>query len=1031
MNKIDLHPDQIPDFLINQVKSSETVFIFSTDTVMNSWIEFLITHPETTGTDVLPLERFMAWDNFKRNYLRAEETGLTTIPSILRKLFILDLISKNAKKNKNERFQVIINPEDEYAASASSFASWICSNLPSLHFWQKRLKENAQSYGELDAEDLDYQNLYSAYKDFLTANSLYEPSWVENLELGDKSTKFIIFYPELLEDYNDFETVFSKCNNITITVLPENIPAPKAYFYPDSRSELRQTMLQIIQLVNDGKADWSEIALSVPDIDTYRPYLEREFDLYEIPYVIKSGLPLTKNSAGQIFREISNCHTENYSFDTVRALILDETVPWKNEHAEKREALVRLGNEMRCICSPGEKDIWLSAFQSKINHLKNEPEKQKYYEDLKNFYSKLKHFVEDFYKAETFNDVNKAWLAFKHYFLEADNHFSETANNILGRCISELAEIISIEEKYADCGITITNPFDFFLSEIDSKKYTPQQKNKTGVNIFPYKLSGPAFYKYQFVIDSSQKNLDIPYKRLTFLNATKREKLHLIEDDKKLQASEVFIKLYNKNCSQDTGDRVVFSAAENTFSGFAIPHNCLEVIKEPDNKGKLKPVHPDLNTQDYILTEHNHILKPDEYPKIIAITEGMKNSFEQWKLRMENPDNSDYHISDSTRNNLHKVLWEYRNGKDITGKEINNDKIKITARADLEKFFPCPRKWLLSSVLKLRDDSLDTELFQNYDIGNLNHKILELFIGDFTGKHLPYYDESEACFKIIPENTSEINTEAVNYQINLSTYIEKAIFLQNYSDCPLVTDSLKAQKQKIEETMFTFLKTLLLPCEQKSGSRKGSECIAGIGKSTVIGCEITICEPADNFNYFGKIDCLLKDTQNNWIIVDYKNSSIPGVKDYTADSNNILNDFQMPLYFKLIKEENIHEITAGLFYSIKNCKKNAPVDIYSQTKEKDENGAALKNGGYFPDKTYEFYKPNVDIMSEYAELFYQKVSPVNGKPDFTPYTSSSDKDRLNVKSYENCIQCVFKSICRTTYNVGKKTIAKKELSNEQ
>ncbi|MBQ1709521.1 MAG: hypothetical protein II032_00190, partial [Treponema sp.] len=327
MKEIKLNPDQISKVLIENIKDPSTIFVFSTDTVMNSWIEYLITHPNHSGLDALPLERFLAWDNFKGKYLHASEDGKTSIPSILRKFFVQDLIEKNAKLPKEERFQVIINPEDSYAKEAASFADWISKNLPSLHFWKKRMEQNSETYGQMDAEDLDYEKLYQLYKAFLDQNNLFEPAWLDNLELGDKDTKFILFYPELLEDFGDFTDIFKANSNITICTMPENIPNPPAYFYPDSRSELRQTLLSIIKLVQEKKADWSEIALSIPDIDTYRPYIERECYIYGIPYVIKSGLSLTKNNAGRIFKEIKDCHTEAFSFDSVRALLLDECLP--------------------------------------------------------------------------------------------------------------------------------------------------------------------------------------------------------------------------------------------------------------------------------------------------------------------------------------------------------------------------------------------------------------------------------------------------------------------------------------------------------------------------------------------------------------------------------------------------------------------------------------------------------------------------------------------------------------------------------
>ena len=269
MKKLELLPDKIFSVLCENIKDPHCIFIFPTDTVMNSWIDHLILNPDTSGVEALPFERFIAWDNFKGSYIQAKKEGYTAVPSILRKFFVSDIIARNAEKAEKDRLQVIINPKNEFAQNASSFEDWIAGNLKSLHFWKKRMDENSCEYGEPDSEDKDYLYIYEKYKDFLEQNQLFEPSWIEDNDISDKDTRFILFYPELLEDFSDFLHIFDNAENLTVYTLPENLPEPKVYAYSDSRKELRQTMLRIIKLVKDGLADWSEIALSIPDIDTY------------------------------------------------------------------------------------------------------------------------------------------------------------------------------------------------------------------------------------------------------------------------------------------------------------------------------------------------------------------------------------------------------------------------------------------------------------------------------------------------------------------------------------------------------------------------------------------------------------------------------------------------------------------------------------------------------------------------------------------------------------------------------------------
>ena len=985
MKKLELLPEKISDILSEKLSNPNCIFVFPTDTVMNSWIDWIVLNPSKSGCDAVPFERFIAWDNFKGTYVAAEQAGKSVIPSILRKFFVSDLIARNAQKPVAERLQVLINPADEYAKNASSFEDWIAKIIPSLHFWKKRLDKNAADYGELDAEDKDYLYIYDEYSRFLNANNLFEPSWIEGTDISDKQTEFLIFYPELLEDFGDFEEIFEVNENITLYTLPENLPSPKVYKYSDSRKELRQTMLRIIKLVNEGRADWSEIALSVPDIDTYRPYIDREFSLYGIPYVIKAGQPLTKNCAGRIFREIYDCHTSNFSFDSVRALLLDECVPWKAELSDTKEALIREGNRMRCLCSPGEKDIWQQCFASKIKRLElaenfnntDSEDSIKYFDKLKELYSKLHSAVESFFDSEnnSFNSIKTCWVKFKSQFLEDNSDFSEQANNIISRCIKELEALIMIEEQYKDCGLLIPSPYEFFLKVIDNKSYTPQTK-ATGVNIFKYKLTAAANFKFQFVIDASQKNLEIQNRRLTFLNATKRAKLHLIEDDRTQNSTDVFLKLYAKQTDGADSTFVHFSYAEDSFAGYAIAHSRLEEIKERV---------PNLDEEDYILAERNYILGRSD--KIEKLTPAQKNQFEQWHTKKEKTSDSNYCINQSLEKRL----------KTKTDKETGL--VRVSARGDLEKFFPCPRRWVLQSLLKLQEDTLDTSLMQKYDMGNLNHKILELVLREFENKKLPFYNSEDKEFYLIPENDENgINQKPVIFTSELFNLIlnktEEALKApSDFRDSVLALSALRSQKNKVVQKIVSFLQFLLPLFDVE---KKG-----GFGGCIVIAEEKKLSLVKNNLIYHGVIDCLLKTPDGQYIIIDYKNTkgSMPAAADIFIDDNKILGDFQMPLYYKLLdaSEDNLY---GGYFYSISDSEKRAVTD-------KGPRGKSLAE-----------FIPTLEALDEYAELFGADINT----RDFVPKSSACRTDRQNVKPYEHCVECPFKTICRTTYTVARENL---------
>lgn len=969
MQKIEIRPEEIPAVLCENLSDDKTIFVFPTDTVMNSWIDWIVLNPDKSGMDAVAFERFCAWDTFKGKYVQEEKEGYSVIPPILRKFFVSDLIARNAAKPEKDRLQVIINPKDEYAKNADSFCDWIEKNLSSLNFWKKRLDQNATEYGELDAEDKDYLYIYEEYCKFLEDNKLFEPAWIEPESFNVKN-RFVIFFPELLEDFCDFETLFSASPSITLCSIAKDVPAPKAYKYADSRSELRQTMLRIIDIAESGRADWSEIALSVPDIDTYRPYIEREFVLYNIPFVIKSGQPLTKNCAGRIFREIYDCHSNGFTFDSVRSLMLDECVPWKDEYAELRENLIREGNRMRCLCSPEEKDIWRQCFGSKTKRLELAgagSEEIEYFEELQKFYNKIHKAVEDFFETTAdgdggFEKIRTSWMNFKTQFLKTNADFSEEANNILSRCIKELEAIISMEKKYADCNLQVSSPFDFFLRILDSKTYTPQT-TATGVNIFKYKLSAAANFKYQFVIDASQKNIDVQYKRLRFLNTTKRTKLHLIDDDKIRNVTDIFVKLYAKKTDDTDCDEnfVHFSYAEESFAGFMICHSTLTEDKHPELFDSL----------DYIKHERDFISG-----KITAaerITESQKAQFEKWKQTNVSKETSTSHtINEEIKN---KIAARYQKESGL---------LRVSARGDLEKFFPCPRRWLLQSILKIHDDSLDTNLMQNFDMGNLHHKIFELFFKEYEGKKLPALDD---------ENISEIRA------LIFDKVTEGIKSPSDFRDSILAISALESQKENICKTVTAVIFAIL---ERFFGT-------------TVEGIEKTFSKNAKLFEWYGKIDLLLKSDSGEYVIIDYKNSSysIPKVSEMFSDKNDILADFQMPVYYKLIGGTSFEDfedrVYGGYFCNIKEAK----FTTVTQT-------------GGSKNHTPEDCEETLRVIDDYGELFKDKVEA----QAFEPCTSKDHRDKQNVKVYESCIACPCKTICRTTYTVAQRPLNTKAGGNK-
>ena len=967
---------EISGVLCEYLKQTDTVFVFSSDIACDTWSDRAVRNSADTGVSAVALERFIAWDNFKSAYLYASSAGKTAVPSIVRKLFVTSLIEENARKaaTGSPLFKCIISPD--YADSAVSFTDWISKLLPFLKLWRERYVSFIPQ-PDFDLENLDYLLLYERYSSFLEENNLFEQSWITPV-LQETQTKFIIFYPEILEDFHEYKDILENAENVIIVSLPEEENLPSVVKYADARSELRYTILKILSLIESNQAEWTDIALSVPDVQTYRPYLERELKNYCVPFIIRAGIALTSNGAGAIFKQIRDCYSSDFSFESMRILLQNEYVPWKNDGSDKnsgndtlnfrvlKENLIRLGSQMRCLCpyydDNGRKiDVWEKSLKS---NLENELELR--------FYRALKEDITRLCEAATFEGVRTAWFEFKEHYL-AENEFSSESDKIISRCITELSVISEAYEKYSSDSITISSPFDFFLRDISAKTYRLQEQIN-GISIFPYRLAAQAHFPFHFIIDSSQKNLDVKYNVFDFLSRAKREELRIDSTMEAGDVSKLFVRLY----SSVSGGNTYFSYSEQSFAGFAVAHNALKIDTDDSDKK-----HSALDKTDFIKTEQNWFLFGTT--ELERLTQRQKSAFEKW-INTLNPKADSSYLSNCALELIHHFLYENRAPKHTDAP------VKMTiTQSDMKNFFPCARKWIFQNVLRLKEDSLDTDLMSPFDMGNINHAVLERFMRPYleSKKNLPCVNDDG-----IFDNDAEI-------QMRLEAIVKETIALpeMDFSKSVLAKEMLLSQIRTITSVVLDFLHFMLKKRED-----------GGFGGTKVDSLEEWFSAAAENclYNYLGRIDCVLSGGNIEKFIIDYKNSSasIPALSSCIADDEGRISDFQIPLYTVLLNAQKQSETAKALFLSIKDKTVSTVIDS-----EKKDNRSRSQ--------TPEDYAETIKAFSEYAKRFYEKV----GANDFLPHRNEKDIF-CNVRPFEDCNTCGYASICRTVYKVAGENLGK-------
>lgn len=1005
---------QIAKILKENIADTNAVFVFNTSVAVDTWTDFIVQMDGCDGwPKTLASARFIAWDQFKGAAASVQEKGARSIPGLLRKLFARNLLAKiKEEKSRSQNssgeaqpfFERLIN--QNYAENALAFTDWLSQILPSLGSWHKLMlqkniitKDSAGKEKLISAHDTgenrDYLKLYETYSDFLLKKNLFEPTWQELKFNPLDKNRYIIFYPELLDDYFEYREILEaeekkgKLNLIHLqTESEKNGKKICANYYTSMRAELRMTALKILR-ENAAGIPWNCIAISVPKIEEHLPYIERELQLYDIPFVTRAGTMLGKTGAGLAFRKMQECFASGFAFSQVRAFALDHNVPWKDPN--QMQTLVRLGSELKCFFQYTDSnkklvDPWLKdlpeakMFQNEI------------YFEAQKFYKQLKNSVSAICQAKTFAAIKKNWSGaegFEAKFFIEKKSMSQNANNILSRCIKKLDELIALEKDFPElCGKEISH-FEFFLEEIESTQYSEQTQSE-GISIFPYKLSAMAAIPRQFVLNASQSAITVENPILNFLPAQSRR---ILLDEKSLRndESQSYIIAYDK-----TGD-CVFSIAEETLGGFAIPYATLTTPEKPCDFDK------DLDDEDYFRQEKEFLQKkseatffsPELFPQKISAK--IKNGFDFYFAA--NGFDCDAN-SDGVSQFVHEEILEHtsQNGKTI---------ISQTA---MKAFFPCPRKWIFKNILSLKEDTLDTDIFERYDAGLINHKILEMYLKKTT--RLPFTDEKtkrlfdeekirEQIQKIVRDGTEEISSE---------NEVKKILpFAQSraYKQSSLAQEILLSQSEVFVETIINFLRWF---CQKEL---YGGWQIQDVEKKLRVQFNKN-----QDIMLDGKIDCVLSNGED-FSIVDFKNTSgaIPNSNltlNASCQEGGELGDFQMPMYFKLLEAHSKDEISSARFVPIKiNSFAEEGLEVITK-----EDRATTKHA-----TREDFMNFTIPLFDKYVEEMCAAIQAGN-------YCVRNVKAK-NCAGDGTTHECDYKMICRTNYNTAGITIVSESSVEEK
>ncbi len=680
----NLYPESLTT-IRKYIDDRNTIFVFPSEITARFWLKksFQFTRKKT-----LPAKRFLSWDQFKESAF-IYPGDLRPVNQAIRSLYTCHMLEENMQK---KFFKYIIRPE--YSENSKAFQKTIKKILPSLHQITK-LEPLWPESSRAKLEDLQF--LWLSYSRFLEKTGLFEPnSKTPHLKL--KGYRYFIFYPEVIEDYVNFKIILSLHPEIEVVhVNSEGTVAcsesPEILAFENSIKEIKWVFHKIAGLLDRGSVDPEQIFITVSELNQIEDYIRREADLYEIPLQIHRGKPLVLYPEARLFGQIRDCVESNFSLDSLKALLLNHALPWKNPR-QCRE-LIRLGIDYKVFKNYGS-DQWLNALR-KCGRCRSHPEIS--ISDLNTFYNKLKKHLLKIYGLKDFKLIKESLIDFTYTFLTTSD-WTEEQLKVFQYSLKSLDELI---EASKITGLSLQFPFLMWLEYLDEKIYV-QKDSSPGIPVFPYRVTTGIYPDYHFIINASQRGTAHIVKHYPFMSIHEEEKV----EDPEFNLSHHHLKLYSK-----ARVNAYFSYSRRSFSdthlppAFFVSHGNIHLFSESEFKK--------LESRDLYRLERLYWGGKSVPPQILPV---QKEGFLSSINTILAPKHIDFTQSAIQSRDLIKRIRKIFLELDSF--------LRITPTA-LELFQGCPFHFLLEYVLNLTEDSYKPVMLDPMEIGMLMHRVFQRF----------------------------------------------------------------------------------------------------------------------------------------------------------------------------------------------------------------------------------------------------------------------------------------------------------------
>ncbi len=536
------------DEIFRLLDDGGTTLVFPTENAARYWLSAYV---RSRRCSILA-SRAMAFDRFKELFSPKREQR----PSD--RIYRLAFVSSFLESKKTEMHYLY---DDDFHDYHHRFVSFLVGVIPSLRDLDAVYIENKDLRSDLHI-------LKNAYSSFLSANDLYEPLWEKpSLENADysKGSYVLVGYDadvqmqRFMKDIGETEL---------ISVLTLKCPdKPKYLKFFTVESEI-EALFRQLQDLKHKHVPTEDIVISTPDVEALRPYLERRSLEYNTPLSFMRSLKLSETVPGRYLFSIRRCISENLSFNSIEALLLDSSLPYRDMQVNRN--LVRFmidHNHLSGSLAFSSDDLFKDLARDA---------RERSDESMLELYRSLKSALAAIRKArggdELIRDIHGLTT-----LLLGNEEFSASDpmdRDVYSFIFSKLAEISTALKA---CSLDLGSLFTIFMGEVEQLSYVSQQK-KDGIRVYEYGQDHLLDVPHHFLIGLNDSNANVRDVDLGFLEDHEVQKRNVIDVTSEL------LSYY-----QSVSAHAWISGSETSYSGsqsspsFFVKQNAVEDIALPDS----------------------------------------------------------------------------------------------------------------------------------------------------------------------------------------------------------------------------------------------------------------------------------------------------------------------------------------------------------------------------------------------------------------------------------------------------------------